>query len=219
VEKAEIHVHTTASDGAMPPEALVRKARAMGLAALAVTDHNTFRGSSLAARIARLLGAPIIVPGNEVRTEHGDVLVLCPDHHPRAPRGLEELRDWADENNCILVAAHPYRPSKSSIGRALPRIIHLFDAVEAWNTRNLPPCNALALRAARRAGKPVTSGSDAHVPSEVASSPVILPGRPGSPEDLIEWVRRGAVRPVYGLPRLRSIPEALAWAVERRLRR
>jgi len=217
--KAELHAHTTASDGAMTPEEIVRRARAEGLLALAVTDHNTFRGASLAARVSRVLEGPLIVPGNEVRTQYGDVLALCPDPHPRTPRTLEALRDWAGENGCVLVAAHPYHPVRSSVGRRITRLLGYFDAIEVWNTRGPPPCNALAIHLARRTGKPATSGSDVHVPSELSTSPVILPDEPTTIDQVLEWIRKGRVQPTYGLPRPRSIPEALAWAVERRLRR
>lgn len=42
---ADLHTHTTASDGALPPEALVDRALSIGLNALAVTDHDTLAGT------------------------------------------------------------------------------------------------------------------------------------------------------------------------------
>ena len=201
----------------MEPGELVRLARARGLAALAVTDHDTFRGASLAARASRVLGGPVIVPGNEVRTEYGDVLVLCPELHPRAPRRLASLREWATMNNCVLIAAHPYHPVRSSIGPRVSRLLGYFDAIEVWNSRGLPFFNAPALLLHQRSGKPATSGSDAHVPGELATSPVVLPDEPRSPGDVVEWIRRGLVEYTAGLPRPWVLPSILAWAIERRL--
>jgi len=165
---AELHAHTRVSDGRMTPEGLVRLARHMGLAAVAVTDHDSFRGASLAARVSRLLGGPLVVPGNEVRTEYGDVLVYCPEPHPRAPKRLAILRDWAVERNCVLVAAHPYHPVRSSVGPRVSRLLGYFHAIEVWNSRGAPWFNAPALILAARAGLPGTSGSDAHVSSPPA---------------------------------------------------
>ncbi len=215
--RAEIHLHTTASDGSMTPEEAVRLARRLGLAALAVTDHDTFRGSSLASRASRILGGPPVVHGNEVRTDHGDILVYCPEPHPATPKVLDDLVDWARERSCITVAAHPYHPGRMSIGRALSRYIDRLDAVEVWNSRGIPLLNLPAIRAAEKYGKPGTSGSDAHVPQEVATAPVILPEPPRGPEDVIEWIRKGKVRPTLGLPRLRAIPWIIAWSMARRL--
>ncbi len=195
----------------------MRLARSLGLAALAVTDHDSFRGSVLASRISKLLGGPVIVFGSEVRTEYGDVLVYCRDPVERAPRLLEALREWAGENNCILVAAHPYHPVRSSIGPRVSRLLEYFDAIEVWNSRGLPWFNLPALLLARRRGVPGTSGSDAHVEQEVATSPVALPEPPRRAGDVVDWIAKGIVEPRPGLPRLRALPHVLAWALERRL--
>ncbi len=215
--RAELHVHTTLSDGWQTPEKAVRIAMKHGLTALAITDHNTFRGSSLAERISRVLEGPLIIHGNEVRTNYGDVLVYCPEPHEETPSDLEELRDWSNDNDCILVVAHPFQPGKHSVGFATTRLVDLFDAVEVWNSRGLPCLNALAIIFAWRKGKPGTSGSDAHTPQEIATAPIILPDEPERPEEVIEWIRRGRVKPLYRPFRFWAIPFALAWSVKRRL--
>ena len=46
----DLHAHTTASDGSLSPTELVEKAHALGLAALAVTDHDTLAGLAEARR-------------------------------------------------------------------------------------------------------------------------------------------------------------------------
>jgi len=50
---ADLHLHTTESDGTWTPEELVREARGAGLAALAVTDHDTTAGIEAALKAAR----------------------------------------------------------------------------------------------------------------------------------------------------------------------
>ena len=37
----DLHLHTTASDGLLSPEALVAEAAAAGLSTISVTDHDT----------------------------------------------------------------------------------------------------------------------------------------------------------------------------------
>lgn len=49
----ELHCHTTASDGTLSPEALVEHAAALGLTHLAITDHDTTKGSLEAAPLCR----------------------------------------------------------------------------------------------------------------------------------------------------------------------
>ena len=41
---ADLHIHTTFSDGINTPEAIVRQAVAAGLSAIAITDHDNVRG-------------------------------------------------------------------------------------------------------------------------------------------------------------------------------
>src|SRR5256885_12876257 len=59
---AELHCHTNFSflDGASHPEELVEEAARLGLAALAVTDHDGFYGVVRFAETARPLGLPTV---------------------------------------------------------------------------------------------------------------------------------------------------------------
>lgn len=52
----DLHSHTTASDGTDTPAQLVDRAVALGLEALAITDHDTFRGSDEALPLAAARG-------------------------------------------------------------------------------------------------------------------------------------------------------------------
>ncbi|KGE05345.1 PHP domain-containing protein [Pseudohaliea rubra] len=48
----DFHTHTTASDGALAPATLIERARAAGLAELAITDHDTLAGYRAAVPLA-----------------------------------------------------------------------------------------------------------------------------------------------------------------------
>ncbi|MGB9887422.1 MAG: PHP domain-containing protein [Moorellales bacterium] len=64
----DLHVHTRASDGALTPEEVIRRAREAGLEAVAVTDHDTTAGLEEALEAGRRLGV-LVVPGIEISTE------------------------------------------------------------------------------------------------------------------------------------------------------
>jgi hypothetical protein len=64
----------------------------------------------------------------------------------------------------------------------------------------------------------MTSGSDAHVLSELGEAPTVINAATCRPEDVIEAIRRGRCSPTRGLMRLSALREAIAWSVERRLR-
>ncbi len=68
--RADLHVHTTASDGIASPAEAVRLALGQGLAALGIADHDTTAGVAGALLAARGTGLEII-PGVEINTDHG----------------------------------------------------------------------------------------------------------------------------------------------------
>lgn len=57
---ADLHTHTTASDGQYAPAELVGLARARGLEVLAVTDHDTIAGVDEAMEAGRGAGVEVI---------------------------------------------------------------------------------------------------------------------------------------------------------------
>jgi predicted metal-dependent phosphoesterase TrpH len=59
-KRFDMHVHTTASDGAYTPAEIVRQAAALGLTGLAITDHDTLDGLGEAAEEAKRLGLRLI---------------------------------------------------------------------------------------------------------------------------------------------------------------
>ena len=73
----DLHCHTTASDGTFTPRELVEEARRRGLAAIAVTDHDSITGIDEATAKGAEVGVEI-VPGLELSTDvdDGEVHIL-----------------------------------------------------------------------------------------------------------------------------------------------
>lgn len=68
--KADLHLHTTASDGVMTPTQVVEEAARVGLSAIAISDHDTVAGLEEATAAGKRLGVEI-VPGMELSTDYG----------------------------------------------------------------------------------------------------------------------------------------------------
>jgi hypothetical protein len=76
----DLQVHSTASDGALPPAAVVRAAREAGLVAIALTDHDTVDGVAEAQAEGARVGVRV-VPAVELSTMfEGDELHLLGLH-------------------------------------------------------------------------------------------------------------------------------------------
>jgi predicted metal-dependent phosphoesterase TrpH len=73
----DLHLHTTASDGLLAPDALVPRLAQAGIGTFSVTDHDTVAGLPAVADLARRLGLRFI-PGIEITAveNEGDVHML-----------------------------------------------------------------------------------------------------------------------------------------------
>ena len=65
---ADLHIHSTASDGRLTPEEIVKQAHAAGLSAIALTDHDTVDGIQAALQAAGQSGLEVIT-GIEFNTD------------------------------------------------------------------------------------------------------------------------------------------------------
>ena len=65
MDRVDLHVHTTASDGTLAPRDVTSLAAMKGLKAIAITDHDTMAGLLEAGEAGELLGVTII-PGIEI---------------------------------------------------------------------------------------------------------------------------------------------------------
>jgi 3',5'-nucleoside bisphosphate phosphatase len=92
----DLHVHSTASDGTRPADEVVREAKRVGLAAIALTDHDTLDGIGPATQAGAELGVRV-VPGIELSAVEGDsethILGLHLSDTRRLEAQLVALRD------------------------------------------------------------------------------------------------------------------------------
>ena len=188
--KADIHIHTTCSDGLMSPEALVEHVAAKtDLRVIAVTDHDTIEGALVAKAYADHFRRDFpnleVIVGAEITSAECDILALFIDKD--IPSGLSavETINRIHEQNGIAIAAHPYAFVLPTMGidgmRGAGRKIQSlpFDAVE---TRNATPTeffsNWLTVYHNRKGQRLTeTGGSDTHYLPTVGSTYTWFPGQ------------------------------------------
>lgn len=161
---------------------LARWGRHAGLDGVALTNHDYYRPFHSGG------GGPQFIPGIEVSTTVGHLLVVGPDPPSRTvpgERSPEEVVSLAHGNGCAAIIAHPFRRSRVRESDAD------FDAVEI-NGKH--PDNAERVRAlAETLDVPVVGGSDAHYPFEVGRTVTRIETGELTPESVVTAIREGAV--------------------------
>jgi predicted metal-dependent phosphoesterase TrpH len=76
--KADLHLHTTASDGMLEPQEVVDRASGLGLEVIAITDHDSVSGIPAALEQASNFPGLLVIPGVEINTDiaRGEAHVL-----------------------------------------------------------------------------------------------------------------------------------------------
>jgi predicted metal-dependent phosphoesterase TrpH len=213
IGRADLHIHTTMSDGGATPAEVASVLAASSLAVAAVTDHDSVEG---ALRVReRLAGrGPEIITGTEITTADGHLVALFVDRD--VPRGLSarETVEIIHERGGLAIAPHPYFPL-ASLGDLAARLP--FDAVEIANGT---PLGELAnRRAARRLGplaRAVVGGSDAHIAASVGHVRTHFPGRTAA--DLRAAIEHGATWVVFDWTTHLRIGPAMALRMARQMR-
>lgn len=103
----DLHTHSVFSDGTWTPTQIIREAERIGLAAVALTDHNTVQG--LEEFTAAAKGSPVEgVPGIEFSTDYGEVelhivgLYIQPRYFDRIRQMVSKMEERKIESNLRL---------------------------------------------------------------------------------------------------------------------
>ena len=169
-------------DGRTTMEELLEYAERAGIGCVAVTDHNEFRAYDLLKDNGRI----IIIPAEEVSSAEGHILALGIDRLIPRDLSIQETIDRIHEAGGYAFAAHPYR-WWSGLGEE-NTLKYPFDGIEARNGRSVPAANRRSERLARRVGKPMTAGSDAHTPRHIGEGYVEVPDDLKTWQEIVQYI-------------------------------
>ncbi len=190
--KADLHVHTMFSlDGRTTMEQLIETAKAKGIGCIAVTDHNEFKAFDLLKDNKDV----IIIPAEEVSSKRGHIVALGIDRVIPRGHSIQDTIDMIHEAGGYAFAAHPYR-WWSGLGERNTRI-YPFDGIEARNGRSIPSANMKSEKLAKEIGKPISAGSDAHVPRLIGDGYVILPDTVTNWKEAVDAIMSGNIEGVF----------------------
>lgn len=199
----DTHCHTKYSyDNWLEPLALVRRAKALGLDGLVITEHYSYEASAPVEAIARDEGL-LLLRGVEIATDGGHLLAYGVEDDSWNIWGRDQWLPMAAvieriaELGAISVPAHPFR--EVGVCCLLERLLDVVGiaAVETHNGNNQDADNELAIRAAGHMALPSLGGSDCHKVAAVGrcATEFLQPVRDMA--GFIEAIRAGQCRGSY----------------------
>lgn len=194
----DLHSHTTYSehhfwgkDALNTPQEMVKAAIKRGLSGLAITDHQTVKGSLVAKEFVKTHNLNFkIITGIEIKTLSGDLLGMGIKENIPNNLSLEDSIQKIHDLGGVAIAPHPY--GEFGFRECLKGEAIKADAIEVFNSgscRNFQ--NERARQLAIQYKKPFSAGSDAHFYKDVGNAGVICD------DDPLEALRKNKTR-VFG---------------------
>jgi len=105
-----LHTHTHALSHAtlLSPDDLIDAAKEAGLDGVCLTEHDFFWEPETAAELSKRHSF-LVIPGIEVNTEDGHIVVFGLDRFVYGMHRMHELARMAETAGAVMIAAHPYR--------------------------------------------------------------------------------------------------------------
>lgn len=131
-----------------------------------------------------------MIPGIEIGTPLGDLIVLGTDEAPPKPWDVNDVISFAKEKDEVVIVPHPYR----EYGLGSSAKLYAVDAIETLNGSTSLRMNKLAENLAKEMGLPGVAGSDAHnvdelwtVRNEIQASLDV--------DEVLKAIKKGLVKP------------------------
>ncbi|WP_018086437.1 PHP domain-containing protein [Desulfurispora thermophila] len=203
--QADLHVHTSASDGTDSPQQVVARAAELGLRALAITDHDTVQGIEPALLAAREYGIEVI-PGIELGTEISgrEVHLLGYFINYRQEFFLEQLADF-QQRRLTRVRKMTQRLNQLGFPVTMDRVLEIAGSGSVGR-----PHLARALLESGAVG----SVEEAFEKWLGQDRPAYVPRFKYTPEEGVRLLRRAGGVPVFAHPALAGVDELIPRLVE-----
>ena len=200
------HTHPLSHDSLLSPDQLIEAAKGANLDAVCLTEHDFFWDHAEVQALSKRHNF-LIIPGIEVNTEDGHIVVFGLDRFVYGMHRMHELARMTEAAGAVMIAAHPYRRQlpwqlrhdgdwTEALERAAanPAFAHVV-AVETQNGRGSDRENAFAAELAARLKLPGTAASDAHERADVGRVATEFDGKITGLEDLIRELKAFRFKP------------------------
>jgi predicted metal-dependent phosphoesterase TrpH len=217
--RADLHMHTTASDGWPTPQELVdHAARRASLSVIAVTDHDTIEGALRAREHAAKRARLHVIVGEEVSSRDGHIVALFLERRIRPGMTAAATVHAIHDQGGLAIAVHPFwrteRVARSGrvhgVGWLAAELD--FDGIEVENaTPGFYVFNQLAHRLNLGLGAAELGSSDAHILDAVGRAYTEFPGK--TPEALRTAIESGTTAARRQRYRAMGLMRYAAWGL------
>ena len=200
----DLHTHTRpiSWDSFLTADELIERSRDAGLDGIVLCEHDFCWDPEEVRDLARRHDF-LVLPGIEINTEDGHILVYGIDRYVYGMHRSHELAEIVRKAGGVMVAAHPYRRQmpwhiggergyEEALERASrnPAYRHCA-ALEKINGRATAREKTFSARLCDVMGMAGTAGTDAHSRSEIARCATYFERRIEDIQDLIEELKAG----------------------------
>jgi predicted metal-dependent phosphoesterase TrpH len=205
------HTHPLSHDSLLSPDELIDAVKAAHLDAVCLTEHDFFWDHDEVATLSRRHSL-LIIPGIEVNTEDGHVVVFGLERFVYGMHRMHELARMAEAAGAVMIAAHPYRRQlpfelrhegdwSQALERATSNAAYTHvAAVEIHNGRGSERENAFSAEVAVRLNLATTAASDAHERRDVGRCATEFEHKVTNLDELIGELKAGRFRPAILRP-------------------
>ena len=163
------HIHSTySSDSTARPKDIIKKARSIGLDAIAIADHNSIKGSIEGIEESKDIEDFIVLPAMEISSSKGHIVAIGINEEIKQGLSPEETIEGIREAGGIAIAPHPFVRYREGLCDKVKNLD--IDAMETLNSRYIfGYSNWRAKNLAEERGIPQIGASDAHFLGAIGS--------------------------------------------------
>jgi len=192
----------------MSVDELIEGSKSLGLDGICLTDHDTFWSDEEIQDLSSKHDF-LVLPGCEINTESGHVLVFGLNRYEFGMHRAEFLQATVEKAGGAMIAAHPYRrrfieePAekpgvrKEMLERASgDGFFQMCQGIEALNGRGIKIQNEFSQELGGILSAKMTAGSDAHKKEQIGTVATEFQRPISCVQDLIKELRDGRYQPV-----------------------
>ncbi|MEM2112019.1 MAG: CehA/McbA family metallohydrolase [Candidatus Bathyarchaeia archaeon] len=187
--KIDIHVHTWFSDSTGSVEEVMETAQRKGLDGIAITDHDTIEG---ACEALKKKGSLIVIPGEEVETDRGEILALGIEKAIPRRLPIVEAINMVHIQGGLVIIPHPTVPFFNKLKEETMKKLSI-DGLEVFSAATPSPRYFLRknLEIVKSLKVSILAGSDSHLPETVGDAYTLVYSESRDLDSLLRAIKLG----------------------------